>query len=307
MIRSLDMILAVCLSSMLASKSPVQLSKVAVVSMNRGDYTVSAGPVRIAIDPRAGATIDSFSFAGYEFLTGRNVHAEFYGSTFWPSPQSDWNWPPPPVLSAGPYEAKVDGDTLTLISGKDPVTGFQFTKRFYLGTGSRMDLVYEISNVSSSGKKVAPWEITRVRKGGLLFFPAGNYRLGKKSFAPVQVQMINGVAWYEDPKSRPAENLLTTADGTEGWAGYAIDGRLFLKKFPVVTPHERAPGEGGIVVYVSAMADYVEFEIQGRYLPLEPGESSEWKVEWIVANIPGNLRIKAGSKELVEFARDLLK
>ena len=287
----------------LSAQSPER----SVVSMSEFDYSIRSGSLRVAVDPGDGGTIDSLSLGGYEFLTGKDVHPSFYGSTFWPSPQSDWNWPPPPILNVDPYTASVDRDTLTMVSGKDEKTGFQFTKKLFPGSAGRIELTYLISNVSDVMKKVAPWEITRVRKGGLLFFPVGNNPLGRKSFGPVPVGVGNGVAWYKDPAERPAENLLTTADGTEGWAAYAIDGRLFVKKFPNVKPDELAPGEGEIIVYVSAVADYVELEVQGRYQPLRPGESSNWRVEWIIANIPADLKIEPGDTALVDFARKLVK
>jgi hypothetical protein len=284
-----------------------QSTKGSAALMSDGDYSVASGPARVSVDPRVGGTIDSLLFEGYEFLTGKDVHPFFYGSTFWPSPQSDWNWPPPPVLNVDPYSASVDGDTLTLVSGKDEKTGFQFTKKFFPGKDGRLELTYVISNVSNAPKKVAPWEITRVRKGGLLFFPVGNNPLGKKSFGPVPVIVRDGVAWYKDPTERPAENLLTTADGTEGWAAYAIDGKLFVKKFPNIKREYLAPGEGEIAVYVSGVADYLEFEVEGKYESLKPGESSTWHVQWILANIPAEFKVEAGNAALVDFARKLVK
>ena len=271
MTRLLTALQVICLACLPLFILSAQSTKRGVASMTDGNYSVASGPARITVDPRVGGTIDSLFFDGYEFLTGKEVHPFFYGSTFWPSPQSDWNWPPPPILNVDPYAASVDGDTLTMVSGKDEKTGFQFTKRFSPGKGGRLELSYGISNVSNAVKKVAPWEITRVRKGGLLFFPVGNNPLGKKSFGPVPVEVRNGVAWYKDPTERPVENLLTTADGTEGWAAYAIDGKLFIKKFPNVKPGELAPGEGEITVYVSAVADYVEFEVQGKYRIAQAG------------------------------------
>ena len=307
MTRQLIVLWMICLACVPLFTSSAQSTKRGTASMTDGDYSVESGSARITVDPRVGGTIDSLFFDGYEFLTGKEVHPFFYGSTFWPSPQSDWNWPPPPILNVDPYTASVDGDTVTMISGKDEKTGFQVTKKLFPGRAGRIELTYLISNVSGAVKKVAPWEITRVRKGGLLFFPVGNNPLGKKSFGPVPVEIRNGVAWYKDPAERPAENLLTTADGLEGWAAYAIDRKLFVKKFPNVKADELAPGEGEITVYVSAVADYVEFEVQGRYQPLEPGESSTWHVEWIVANIPADLKVEPGDAALVDFARKIVK
>ena len=46
-------------------------------------------------------------------LDGRNVllatadSDSLDGSTFWPSPQSDWDWPPPHAIDAAPYASTV--------------------------------------------------------------------------------------------------------------------------------------------------------------------------------------------------------
>jgi Domain of unknown function (DUF4380) len=299
--------MVVCLSCIPFSILSAQSKEGSVALSKDGNYVVTSGTVSMTVDPRVGGTIDSLSFNGCEFLTGKDVHPFFYGSTFWPSPQSDWNWPPPPVLNVEPYAAKVKGDTLVLVSGKDPGTELQFTKEIFPGKKAAINLRYGITNISDSVRKVAPWEITRVRKGGLFFFPVGTNPLGKKSFGPVPVRISGGIAWYSDSTGRPADNLLSTADGTEGWAAYAIDGKLFVKKFPNVRPADRAPGEGEIAIYVSAVADYVEFEVQGKYDALGPGRSSTWQVTWIVADLPRDVAARDGNMALVDFARKLVK
>lgn len=285
--------------------SAAQLKKGCAVS--KAGYSVSSGRVCITVDPRVGARITSLKLGAYEFITGPDVMEGNYGSTFWPSPQSDWSWPPPAVLDSEPYSTKTEGDTLQFVSSRDTRTGLQVVKKICPGKTGWLNLVYSMKNVTDSVRKVAPWEITRIRKGGLLFFPVGHNPLDRKSFDPAPVKIIDGVAWYRDAKKRPAENLLTTADGTDGWAAYAIDGRLFIKKFPNIDQHRLAPAEGEITVYVSKEADYVEFEIQGIYKALKPGENSDWQVEWTAVDIPELVIVKEGSGGLVEFARKLVK
>ncbi|MCL5021288.1 MAG: DUF4380 domain-containing protein [Bacteroidetes bacterium] len=274
--------------------------------LNKVGYSVSSGDVCITVDPRVGARIISLKLGRYEFISGPDVMQGNYGSTFWPSPQSDWSWPPA-VLDSEPYSATTEGDTLQFTSSGDARTGLQVVKKIFPGKMGWLNLVYSMKNITDSVRKVAPWEITRIRKGGLLFFSVGHNPLGGKSFDQAPARIIDGVAWYKDKKQRPANNLLTTADGTEGWAAYAIDGRLFLKKFPNISPDMLAPHEGEITFYVSKEADYVEFEVQGKYESLEPGRSSTWQVQWIVVNIPGEVVIGEGSRALVDYARKLAR
>ncbi len=278
-----------------------------IIAMNDGDYVLNSGKLKMRVNPRVGARVVSLELGGFEFLTGRDIMEGNYGSTFWPSPQSAWGWPPPSVLDSDPYSASVSGDTATFVSWKDARTGLQVVKRFSAGEDGRMELSYTIINVTDSVLKVAPWEITRVHKGGLLFFHVGDNPLGRKSFDPAPVKVSDGVAWYKDPVKRPDENLLATADVTEGWAAYAVEGKLFVKKFRNVPRDSIAPGEGEIAFYVSREADYVEFEIQGAYQAIRPGAHSTWNVQWIARNIPGNIPARAGSHDLVEYVKRLVR
>lgn len=290
-----------------AGLAPGQKVMRGATTMPDGDYKLSSGGLSMTVSPDTGARITSLKQNGCEFLTGPQVMAGNYGSTFWPSPQSSWSWPPPAVIDSDPYSSMLDGDTVTFVSGRDARTGLQVVKKFYPAGVGRFHLQYTMTNISDSVIHAAPWEITRVHKGGLLFFPVGDNALGKKSFDPAPVRVIAGVAWYKDHLKRPDRNLLTTADGTEGWAAYAIDGRLFVKKFPNIPESNVAPGEGEIAFYVSKEANYVEFEIQGAYKSLRPEQSSSWNVEWIVSKIPAGVSVEPGSAGLLEFARGLAR
>lgn len=278
-----------------------------MTAMNDSDYVLNSGNLKMTINPRVGARIVSLKLDNFEFLTGRDIMEGNYGSTFWPSPQAAWRWPPPSVLDSDPYSASASGDTATFVSWRDMRTGLQVVKRFSAGEKGRMDLSYTMINVTDFVMKVAPWEITRIHKGGFLFFPVGENPLGRKTFDPAPVKVIDGIAWYKDPMERPDENLLTTADGSEGWAAYAIDGKLFVKKFHKVPRDSVAPGEGEVAFYVSKEADYVEFEIQGAYQTIGPGVHSTWNVQWIVGNVPGGTAVDIGNHDLVEYVRRLVE
>lgn len=285
-----------------AQSGGMQVKKIA-----DGKYTLTSGNAKLSVDPQAGARIVSLTLDGFEFLTGPEVMKGSYGSTFWPSPQSEWTWPPPEVLDGRPFSAAGKGDTVMLVSGRDERTGLQVEKAFAAGKRGSFNILYTMVNATDTAKKEAPWEITRVRKDGLFFFPVGSNPLGKKYFHPVPLSVVDGVAWYNDGAGRPSNNLLTTAVGTEGWAAFAIDGKLFLKKFPNVDRKDIAPGEGDVILYVSKEADYVEFEIQGKYASLGPGERTTWPVEWIVVDIPKNIDVVSGNSLLVDFARKIVR
>jgi hypothetical protein len=257
----------------------------------------------MTIDPETGGRIISFKLNDYEFLISRDTNPEAFGSTLWSSPQSFWNWPPPAVLDQEPYNSEIAKNSFKLTSGKDPVTGFQFIKEISVRNDNRLHLKYSIINTTNEMRKASPWEISRVNRGGLLFFPLGETPVRSKLFEPAKIDVIDSIVWYQDEKIKTKNHHLSIADGSEGWAAYAIERKLFIKKFEDVKPQNQAPGEAEILFYMDANGNFMEFEIQGIYDVIDPGAMTTWNVEWIAVEIPSDIKVEKGSKELVEFVR----
>ena len=300
---SLLLFLLFCL---LQSKILAQHQRDSIMILKNNSYLITSGKVSFTVNPLVGGRITSFKLDDFNFLTGKEIEPNGYGSTFWPAPQSMWVWPPIPALDNEPYSADDNGSSIKLISKEDPKTGFQFVKEFSAGKSNCINLKYTIINKSRETKKVAPWEISRTVKGGLLFFPMGKGKLGVKYFEPAPVDIINGIAWYKDELKRPEKNQLSFADGSEGWLAYAVNNKLFIKKFKDIKPESIAPGEGEVLFYVASNADFIEVEVEGEYKSLEPGEKSLWNMEWIAKDIPANIKVEKGNKELVNFVREVV-
>src|SRR4051812_21547620 len=105
-------------------------SNKAGVSEKDGLYSIKVQNQILEIDPAIGGRITSLKLNGKDFLTGKEVNDFNWGSTFWNSPQSDWDWPPSAELDNKPYTAKVEANELVMTSQKDPKTGLVVTKRF---------------------------------------------------------------------------------------------------------------------------------------------------------------------------------
>lgn len=277
------------------------------MNLRSGCYLIPCGKMTMTVNTMEGGRIISLTYDGYEFLTGKEINPDNYGATFWSSPQSFWGWPPPPVLDSSPYSLLENGDTIRIISGKDPLTGFQFEKEFSSGRNNWLNLTYTIINTTGEIRHAAPWEITRVHKGGLFFFPLGDGPIGKKQFEPVPAEIINGIVWYKDNGSRPETYQLSIADGSEGWIAYAIGGRIFIKKYHDSARQMQAQGEAEVLLYVSPEADYIEIEIQGTYEAIAPAERSAWDVAWTGVDIPPGISVEKGTKALVEYVRGIIQ
>ena len=74
-------------------------TKPAVPTVRGTVYTFTAGNTVFAVDAAKAGRIVTFSLAGKNILTAaKSSQDNNWGSTFWPSPQSDWNWPPSVVM-----------------------------------------------------------------------------------------------------------------------------------------------------------------------------------------------------------------
>jgi hypothetical protein len=254
------------------------------------------------VDAQVGGRVTSFRLGDLDALSGPDIDAHNYGSTFWTSPQSDWGWPPPVEVDALPYLVSSDEGALVLTSSPQSSLGIRVTKRFSADRANgAVVLEYAIHNVSSTPKLYAPWEVSRVPSRGLTFFPTGAWSAGS-----LQVERCETATWFHhDPSAFNDAGLKSTADGVGGFVAHASRELLFLKSFADVPPELQAPGEGEIEIYANNR--YVEIEVQGPYARIDAGASASWKVTWYLRRLPSGLVAAARSAELFEFTASVVK
>lgn len=280
-------------------------------------YRLSFGDIAFAADAASGR-ITEFAFQGNNLLTGPDVNAANYGSSFWTSPQT-WDWPP--AMDEATYTHEVDTSSASIVFTSSVVSlgadSVVVTKRFWADP-ARQAIVqeYTITNSGSSAMQVAPWQITRVRYSGITFYPIGSGgepTAQMRPYAPGPVTALtvaDDIVWYDFTQPRnDAEKSI--GDGSEGWLAHVAGGVLFLKTFPDIPANQQAPDEAEIEVFAGpATSDsgaYIELEPQGAYASLAAGATSEpWRVYWYVRAVPADLDVSIGSAELVEWVRGLL-
>lgn len=296
--------------SVLESKAQKKLNKANPIEVN-GVYSIKVGNAEMQVNPLIGGRITSLKLGGQEFLTGKEVNEINWGSTLWPSPQSVWSWPPPPVLDSQPYSVAVNGSVLKMVSQKDPKLGLVITKEFSGNTKeASFTLKYSITNRADTAQKVAPWEVSRVRTNGLAFFPFGDGER-RGGLLPSLIEK-DGISWFQYQEDRlPVKgDRQIYSDGSEGWMAQINDRILLVKKFPDVPFEKNAPKEGEIELYASpVMPDksYVEIEHQGPYEELQPGETSVWQVTWYLRKLPASIKVEPGNSKLVDYVRALIE
>lgn len=283
-------ILAVCLLAAAASASAQTITEA------DGKYTIAVGQTTMTIDANRGGKILSYKLGEDEVLNQGRMPNSF-GSTFWTSPQSEWNWPPVAEYDTKPFKAEIVGDKLVLTGDK---SRFGYSVRKEFATDAKkgaIAITYTIVNESDETRQVAPWEISRVPNDGVLFFVApavepANNMLG------LPFEFTQGAAWYVMDEAR--ENRKINADG-RGWLAYCAKGLLFVKKFQDLKAGQAAPAEAEIQAYANPGKTFVEIEEQGAYTTLAPGATLSWTVRWSVVKtdlepVPSKALLKQAKK-----------
>ena len=237
---------------------------------------LKVGDVTMTIYPTQGGKIMSLKYKDQEVISQQTA-AESFGSTFWTSPQKEWNWPPVQEFDKGVYQVEEHDGRLIMTSEVSPKLKYRIRKEFTTDEKDNAIVVtYSIINESDETHQVAPWEITRVANdGGVIFFDASLDGITPAKL--MSFKAAHGAVWYQPDEA--GENRKINADG-KGWLGYCNNGLLLLKKFDDLTPSQPAPGEAEIQVYVNRGKTYIELESQGAYTTLKPHEQLSWTVRW---------------------------
>lgn len=272
--------------------------------VRRQNYRIESRPIAVEVDPFDGGRIVEFSLEGRSVIVPVDESPEAYASSFWPSPQSVWRWPPPPEFDKLPWKVVIEAKSLHLRSATSEALHFSAEQTLALLDGKNaMSVNFKITNHDSSPHKVAPWQNTRVRPRGITFYPSTEPTYAQSS---LKLTPVNGVSWYTHEPAAVKESLKSYADGHEGWMAQIDGDLLFVKVFPDVPRDAQAPDEGEIVIYVHASGRFVEMEQQGPYTELAPGASLTWPVVFVVGQIPKDIEIKAENPQLVELARHMV-
>ena len=247
-------------------------------------FTLQSGPVTMTVNASKGGKILSLKYQDKEVLS-QSRWPESFGSTFWTSPQKEWNWPPVPEFDKQPYkvvEQKQDrvvitspvSERLGLSVGKD--IQVEYPRMGGKGIDPRFTITYTIKNEGSEPRRVAPWEITRVPNGeGLIFFQAPVDSIWPSGL--LTFEGAHGAAWYKTDEA--PQNRKVNADAT-GWLAYSANDLLLVKAFCNLQKGQPAPDEAEVQVYVNRGKTYIELESQGAYTLLQPGEQLRWSVRW---------------------------
>jgi hypothetical protein len=277
-----------------------------------GKYKIGVEDQVLEIDPSIGGRITSLRINGENFLTDSTINNFNWGSTFWLSPQSDWNWPPSAEIDNKPYSVSVKNKVVVMTGMQDPKTGLVVTKEISGDkTNGSFNLKFTITNKSGKTQKIASWEVTRVKSGGLSFFPVGKDKARGGLSSSTEIK--DGIFYYQYQKEKlPVKgDRQIYADGSEGWLAQVNGNLILIKKFKDIPVELTAPKEGEVELFASEYSGtnpgYVEIEHQGPYEEISPGKSAVWETTWILRRLPAVIKAVPGETTLIDYVRKLVK
>ena len=281
-----------------------------------GNWSFTFGRYRLVVAASHGARVIEFS------IDDNNLIDPTGGSTFWPSPQQAYTWPPPAEIDTAAYVAVADGASLSLTSATATSPKISVNKRFSVNAASSVvSIEYQLVNQSTLSASWAPWEVTRVRAGGYTFAPKGpgNRTITQDSFQnPLPLSLLppapatDGIEWLNYPSlTLTQDNYINEFDGAEGWLAHAnrfgksLLPVLFVKSFVDAPDASLPPNQAEIQLWTSGTANpkLIEVEEQGALQTLAPGASLTWTVHWSACELPSATLLAAGNLDLAALAR----
>lgn len=269
------------------------------------------GSVELIATTDVGPRIIRFGFVGKDNMfheaasdmgkTGGDEWRGYGGHRLWHAPESK---PRTYFPDNCPVKFEMAGDALRLIQDTECTTGLQKTMEITLAPdNNHARITHKITNTNLWPVLFAPWALTVMRAGGEAIFPQEPYsphpdipdfegqQVDKRYYLPVRNLVMWSYTKFSDPrwvftdkylilkqdpsKDRPQKLGMSN---TLGWAGYALDGNLFVK----TAKYEDAAlyPDGGCNFETFTNADMLEVESLGPVVNLAPDDTVTHVEDW---------------------------
>jgi len=244
-------------------------TKVSIVSLEFGD-------LKIQVEPSIGGRLASLEYQGTQMIeTERDAEHLHWGSTAWPSPQSQWDWPSPTKMDQGNYEVKISEPTMLLLESEpNAYLGLTIKKRYHLRDPRTMDITYQFFNEKDTTIKVGIWENTRVDYSGQISWATDKDLKASISNMSEVADETRLVLQGQNEK----EKLFINSD--QGWVAYKKDDVELKKTFPIVDQKSIAKNQAQIEINIDPKNGFAEIAEHGPYEELGPGGVATFRIRW---------------------------
>jgi hypothetical protein len=211
-----------------------------------------------------------------------NTEGSFGGDKSWPSPQSDWGWPPPAGFDGSPNEVSVTNGVAVMSTPEDPTYHIRVTRIVELKFNEpvmRIKTIFQRTSATTlTNRQLGTWVITQLQEPAGCYvpvpqpsiFPSGYFQLG--SGMPAQFRDTNGVISFT--RDTASAHKLGFDAGVMVWIGTNVALRIDAPRVPGL-PASSFPDNGcSTEIYTNpgTNAPYVELESLGPLYLLGVGE-----------------------------------
>jgi hypothetical protein len=246
-----------------------------------------------------GPRIIRFGFVGAEneFRDDLDLSAEtehgswriYGGHRLWHAPEASPRtyWP-----DNGPVEAEEDRDAIVLRQPVEKSTGIRKEMAVSLATdAARVEVTHRLVNENLWEVSLAPWALTVMAQGGSAVVPLPPRGEHPRDLLPVSTVTMWSYTDMTDPRWTWGERfvMLRQDPGAKrpqkagfsvpgGWAAYARDGHLFVKRFGYNALLHYPDMGANVEAFTNA--EMLELETLGATVRLAPGGSVEHVERW---------------------------
>lgn len=262
-------------------------------------YRLSNGAVDLVVTSDVGPRVIRLGFAGeanvfaeYGDQMGKTGGGEwriYGGHRFWHAPEAN---PRSYYPDNGPVDVSGQGHMLRVVQPTEPTTGMQKELHITLDAEEPcVKVVHRLWNRNLWAVEAAPWALSVMAQGGTAILPQAPYVTHEEALLPARPLVLWSYTNMSDPRWHWGERYITLQQDPkrskpqkvgvgvkEGWAAYANQGTLFVKRFHV---HEGATyPDFGCSVETYTNADMLELETLGPLTRIAPGGSSDHAEYW---------------------------
>jgi hypothetical protein len=285
-----------------ATQNAVKVEEKVVYLGTPNNIRLSNGTVELILTTDYGPRIMRYALAGsgpddnvFATLPGPTLKTEFGewwirgGHRLWHAPESIPRTYDP---DNDPVQVTIEGNTVKLAQPVEKNARIQKEMWVTLDPqGSHVTVTHKLTNRGLFASEMACWALSAMNRGGVAIFPQEPYQSHDEELLPVRPMVLWGYTNLTDPRWMLGKSFLTLRQDVtlkepqklgiqnrQGWAAYAHNGALFLKRFAY--EKTRTYPDFGCNNETYTNDAFLELETLGPLEKVEPGQSITHTEHW---------------------------
>jgi hypothetical protein len=262
---------------------------------------ISNGKIELIVTTDVGPRVIRFGFVGgpnlfKEYaaqlgLRGGKKWRIYGGHRLWHAPEAE---PRTYFPDNFPVTMQKRGSVVRFIQPVETTTGIAKEIDVKLVGGNCVELVHRLRNAGHWPVELAPWALSVMAPGGTAIIPLPKRGSHPEDLLPGNLLTVWLYTDMTDPRwawgrkyillrQDPSPTVKPQKLGAlvpDGWAAYALDDQLFVKKFACVSGADYA--DFGCNFETFTNNEMLELESLGPFIKLEPGQSVEHRETWLL-------------------------